>query len=159
MYVRSSQSFRAREESHLCQRSSLCRGVTTQGCPGTTCVFVDSAGLNLGREVRACAASADCASRNRRQRPPGTLAGRAYAVSVRSAGAADRKPIDPEGRLSYTDGNALAVLAAGADSIIELQIVPDHRDPREHIRTIADQRRALQRRADAALVDGVRLAR
>src|ERR1700757_4074795 len=76
-----------------------------------------------------------------------------------SGGAADGEAVDPERGLTHADGNALPILATGADSIVELEVVADHRDARENIRAIADQGRTLQRCADAALLDGVGLAR
>jgi hypothetical protein len=39
------------------------------------------------------------------------------------AGAANGQPIDTQGRLTYTDRHALSFLAAGADAVIELEIV------------------------------------
>src|SRR6185312_15364887 len=64
------------------------------------------------------------------------------------AGAADRQAIDPQRGLAHTDGNALAILAASTNTIIQLQIVPDHAHAREHIRSVADEGRALQRRTE-----------
>src|SRR6516165_8203637 len=75
-----------------------------------------------------------------------------------SAGAAHREAIDPERRLTDADRNALAVLAAGADAIVELQVVADHRDARQNVGTVPDERRALEWRADATVLDGVGFA-
>src|ERR1700728_2402973 len=76
-----------------------------------------------------------------------------------SGGAAHGERIDAQRRLAHAHRHALAVLAAGADAIVELQVVADHGHARQHVRTVADQGRALQRRADAAVLDGVSLAR
>src|SRR6202140_5779274 len=73
--------------------------------------------------------------------------------------AADRESFDPERRLADADGDAVSTLAAGSNTVVELQIVADHRDARQHVRTIADQGRALEGRAHAAVLDGIRLAR
>jgi len=56
-------------------------------------------------------------------------------------------------------GHALPILAAGSNTVVELQVVADHRDARQHVRTIADQGRALEGRAHATVLDGIRLAR
>src|SRR5205085_107369 len=72
-------------------------------------------------------------------------------------GAADRDLVDAQRRLTDTDRHALAVLAAGADAGIELHVVADHLHPRQRIRTVADQHRALDRRADLAVLDPVGL--
>src|SRR3982074_1612468 len=63
--------------------------------------------------------------------------------------AADRESFDPERRLADADGHALAVLATGSNTVVELQVVADHRDARQHVRTVADQGGALEGR-DAA---------
>src|SRR6202045_3870147 len=76
-----------------------------------------------------------------------------------SAGAADRESFDPERRLTDADGNALPILAAGSNTVVELQVVADHRDARQHVRTIADEGRALEGCAHATVLDGIRLAR
>ncbi len=54
-------------------------------------------------------------------------------------------------------GNALAALAADADAFVEREIVADALDPGEHGRSVADQRRALDRLADLAVSDPVGL--
>src|SRR5579859_6542807 len=85
----------------------------------------------------------------------------AYTAAARvrldriSGGAAHGECIDAQRRLADAHGNALPVLAAGADAVVELKIVPHHRDARQHVRTVADQRGALERRADAAILDRV----
>src|SRR5258708_527466 len=73
-------------------------------------------------------------------------------------GPAHRERIDPQGGLPDADRHALAFLAAGADAGIELQIVPDHRDAGEHIRAVANERGALDGRAEPAVLDQVALA-
>src|SRR5260370_37117014 len=73
--------------------------------------------------------------------------------------AADRESLDPERRLADADGHALAILAAGSNTVVELQVVADHRDAGQHVGTIADQGRALEGLAHAAVLDGIRLAR
>src|SRR3981081_429764 len=56
-----------------------------------------------------------------------------------SGRAADRESFDPERRLADADGHALAVLATGPNTVVELQVVADHRDARQHVRTVADK--------------------
>src|SRR5258707_3641957 len=73
--------------------------------------------------------------------------------------AADRECIDPERRLTDADRHALSILAAGSNTVVELQVVADHRDAHQHVRTVADQGRALEGRAHAAVLDRIRLAR
>src|SRR4030081_1588752 len=72
-----------------------------------------------------------------------------------SGRAADRESFDPERRLADADGHALAVLATGPNTVVELQVIADHRDARQHVRTVADQGGALEGRADAAVLDGI----
>src|SRR5215472_3795814 len=111
-------------------------------------------------------------SRSRRSMPPAS-AWRSSAVRIcrrcarllrraspeNSGRAADCQRIDAQCRLTDTDRHALAILAAGADTLIELQVVADHGDARQYIRTVADQRRALERCAEAAVLDRIGLAR
>src|SRR5215472_4682867 len=85
---------------------------------------------------------------------------RRYALSaVIRGGAADGETVDPERRLPDTDGNALTILAAGSDAVVQLEIVPDHRYACEHVRPVADEGRPLERCRDASVLDGVGLAR
>src|SRR5207247_7573686 len=74
-------------------------------------------------------------------------------------GAADRQPVHAQRWLADPDRHALAVLAAGADAIVEPQIVADHRDLGDRVGAVADQRRTLDRRADLAVLDEVGLGR
>src|SRR5574338_674698 len=71
--------------------------------------------------------------------------------------SADCQSGDVERGLSDTDWDALSALAAGADAIIELEVVADHFDPRQRARTIANKRRALDRIFDRAVLDVVGL--
>src|ERR1700734_296286 len=63
--------------------------------------------------------------------------------------------VDAQGGLADADGNPLAVLAAGADAVVELEIVADHRHPVQVGRAIADQHGALDRRADFAVLEPI----
>src|ERR1700712_1223906 len=95
-----------------------------------------------------------------RSRPPERV-GRASAVPSRQkrmlpcslAGPPHCDALHPQRRLADADRHALAVLAAGADAGIELKIVADHGDAMQVGRAVADQHRALQRRADPAVLD------
>src|SRR5215211_5877110 len=72
-------------------------------------------------------------------------------------GSADRDAVHAQGGLADTDGDALAVLAAGADAGVELEVVADHADALQVGRAVADQHGALERRADLAVLDPVGL--
>src|SRR5436309_3229517 len=74
------------------------------------------------------------------------------------SGSAHREGIDPQRGLPHTDRDTLAVLATGTNTIVELQVVAHHAHPGEYIRAIADERRALERRAEPAVLDGIGLA-
>ena len=56
-------------------------------------------------------------------------------ATLSHGGPADRQPVDAERRLANTDRHALAVLAASADTGIHFQVVADHGDLGQHIRT------------------------
>src|SRR5579863_8472194 len=75
----------------------------------------------------------------------------------RSARAADRNAVDAQRRLTDADRHALAVLAAGADAVVERKIVADHGDAMQVGRAVADQHRALDRGAYFAVLDAVGL--
>src|SRR3984957_13751050 len=70
-------------------------------------------------------------------------------------GAAYRNTVDAQGGLADADRDALAVLAAGADAVVELEIVADHRYPMQVGRPVADQHGALDRRADFAVLEPI----
>src|SRR5207237_4839187 len=70
-------------------------------------------------------------------------------------GAADGQPVHAQGRLADPDRHALAILAAGADPVIELEVVADHRDLVHRVGAVADQGGALDRRADLAVLDQI----
>jgi hypothetical protein len=98
--------------------------------------------------------SADPGQRHRsRPRAPPDRPGR------REAGAADRERRRCAASAGRRRPARLAFLAAGADAAVELQVVADHADARQHVGAVADQRRALDRRADLAVLDQVGLAR
>src|SRR6185369_13474484 len=71
---------------------------------------------------------------------------------------AHRQSIDTQGRLADADRHALAILAAGADTGVELEVVADHRDAGHRVGAVADQRRALDRAGHLAVLDEVGLA-
>src|SRR6185295_20023116 len=70
-----------------------------------------------------------------------------------SAGPADRDGVHAQGGLADADRHPLAVLAAGADTGIEREVVADHADAIEVGRPVADQHGALERAAELAAVD------
>jgi hypothetical protein len=73
------------------------------------------------------------------------------------ARASDRDPVHPQRRLADADRHALAVLAASADTVVEREVAADHGDAVEVGRAVADQHRALDRRADLAVLDPIGL--
>src|SRR5512144_42925 len=87
---------------------------------------------------------------------PGLIEKRDAHSSRRSS--ADRHPVDPQRRLPDAHGHALPILAAHADTLVELQIVADHRHMLEYFGSRSDQRRALDGPRDTAVFDQVRLA-
>src|SRR5271165_4124051 len=76
----------------------------------------------------------------------------------RRAGTTHGQPVHPQRGLADADRNVLTLLAAGAYALVELKVVAHHADPGQDIRTIADQGRALERRSQLAVLDGVGLA-
>src|SRR5690348_11434204 len=76
-----------------------------------------------------------------------------FPVTLPLPGAADRQILHLQGRLTYPHGNALPVFAAGSDAVIQLEVIADHGDPGQHVRTVTDERRPFQGRADAAVLD------
>src|SRR4029453_17183851 len=72
---------------------------------------------------------------------------------------ADRHAVDADGRQSHADRDGLAVFAAGAHALVELEVVADAAHAGERFRSVADQGRALDRAGDAAVLDQVGLAR
>src|SRR5262249_36569208 len=59
----------------------------------------------------------------------------------------------------YAHRHALPVFPAGADTLIELQIVANHRDAGEHVWPVADQGSATHRRGHLSILDQIGLAR
>src|SRR3546814_2957246 len=64
---------------------------------------------------------------------------------------------DLHGGLADADRHALALLAAGADAVVELHVVADHLHLGHHIGAVADEGGALHRRAHLAVLDEVGL--
>src|ERR1035437_7122856 len=56
---------------------------------------------------------------------------------------------------SYCMNPPVSRFAAGADAFIEFQIVADHRNPRQHVGSVADQGCALDRGRDLSVFDEV----
>src|SRR5208283_667419 len=70
-----------------------------------------------------------------------------------SRGAANGEAIYFYRRNAYADRHCLAVLAAGAYAFVEFEIVAYHRDARQHIGAVANQRGAFNWRGDLAVLD------
>src|SRR5690606_30813111 len=79
-------------------------------------------------------------------------------VNKQSGGTAYRHTIDAQCRLADTDRHALPFLAADADAAVEAHVVTDHRHAVQHVGAVADQRRALDRIAELAVLDHVGFA-
>ena len=80
------------------------------------------------------------------------------AAGIFSGGAAYGQAIDFNRRDADAYWDGLAVFAAGADAFVEFQIVADHRDSRQNVGAVADQRRAFDGRGDLAVFDHVGFA-
>ena len=63
-------------------------------------------------------------------------------------GAADGQPVNFYRRDADAHRDRLSVLAAGANTLVQLQIVANHGDPGENIRAVTDQSRAFYRSGD-----------
>src|SRR3989475_2607852 len=73
--------------------------------------------------------------------------------------AADGQVVDADRRKPHTHRDRLAFLAAGAHALVQLEVAPDADDARQRLGTVADQRRALDRRGHAPVLDEIGLAR
>ena len=81
----------------------------------------------------------------------------AAALVINSGvGAADSQPVHPQRWLTNPNRHTLSVFAAGADAVIEREIVADHRDLGHRVGAIADQCSALDRGADFTTLDQIR---
>src|SRR5215468_1456700 len=76
-------------------------------------------------------------------------------LTAKSPRAADRDAVHAQRGLADADRHALAVLAAGADAGVELEVVADHADAIEVGRAIADQHGALERSTELAVLDAI----
>jgi len=73
--------------------------------------------------------------------------------------AAYGETINFDGRNSNSDRDRLTVLAAGAYTFIEFQVITYHGDPSQHVRAVADQCCALDWCGNLAVFDEIRLGR
>src|SRR5512145_1744679 len=76
---------------------------------------------------------------------------------LRLCGSSYRQTFDVERRLSDPDRHALALLAAGADARIELEVAPDHGNAGQGVRAVSDQCRAFYGVRDLAVFDEIGL--
>src|SRR5262249_36508065 len=74
-----------------------------------------------------------------------------------TASAAHRDAIHAQRWLANADRHALTILATGADSRIEREVVADHCDAMKVGRSVADQHHAFQRCAELAVLDAIGL--
>src|SRR5690606_30841252 len=72
-------------------------------------------------------------------------------------GPANGQALDQHGRLPDADGDALTGLAAGADTGIERHVIADRAHLFKRLATRADQRCALDRRRQLAILDEIGL--
>src|ERR1019366_2872412 len=68
----------------------------------------------------------------------------------------DGEPVYLERGNTHADWHRLSILATGPDTLVELQIAADHRDSGQHIWSIPNERRVLQRRSNDAVLDQIR---
>src|SRR5512139_3506284 len=73
-------------------------------------------------------------------------------------GSAHGQAVDADRGQSHTDGDGLSVLAAGANALVELQVIANHADALQDVRPVSDQRGALHRATDLAVFNQIRLA-
>src|SRR4051794_23755388 len=73
-------------------------------------------------------------------------------------GTADRDARDQHGWHADAYGHTLAVFAAGPAAVGELVVRADHGDLGQRLRAIPDQRHALDRGSNLAVLDHVRLS-
>src|SRR3989454_7556866 len=73
--------------------------------------------------------------------------------------AADGQGVDADRRKPHTHRDRLAFLAAGAHALVQLEVATDADDARPRLGAVADQRRALDRRGHAPVLDEIGLAR
>src|SRR5271167_2578887 len=113
-----------------------------------------------GNAAAARAASASTRPRPQNRMIPPTNAAVDAALARRPAsrvGAADRQSVHAQGRLADADRDALSILAAGADPVVEAEVVADHRDLGKRLGAVADQCSAFDCRADLAVLDQIGL--
>src|SRR5580765_2808890 len=70
------------------------------------------------------------------------------AAGVLASGATNRQPIHLQRRNAYAYRDSLTIFAAGAHAFVEFQVIADHADAGQDIRTVADQRGAFDRRSN-----------
>src|SRR6185312_14307666 len=80
-------------------------------------------------------------------------------IMYRLSRASHGQPVDAQRRLADADRYVLPFLAAGAHTLVELQVVADHAHARQHVGSVADERRPFERCSEAAILDRIGLAR
>src|SRR5579863_9058506 len=78
------------------------------------------------------------------------------SAGIFSGGATNGQAIDFDGRDTDAYGHSLAIFAAGPDTLVQLQVISNHRNPRQHVGAVANQRRAFDGGGDLAIFDQVR---
>src|ERR1039457_7014095 len=81
------------------------------------------------------------------------------SASFPLSGSPDGQAVDLNGRNTDADWNGLSIFAAGAHPFIEFQIVAHHRNPGQHIGSVADQGCAFDRSGDLSVFDEIRFRR
>src|ERR1044072_6797182 len=109
--------------------------------------------LHTAHGKRAASAASRRVTVRLRSFPPSLAPRESCPEQPMLRGAADVQAADLERRLPHTDRNTLSILAADAHAAVEFQVVSHHRHPGERIRTVADERRTLDRIRELALLD------
>src|SRR5262245_45780381 len=64
--------------------------------------------------------------------------------------------INPNRRQPDPDRDRLSILTTGTDALIQFQIMPNHRDSGQDLRSVSDQRRALNRLCNLSVLNQIR---
>src|ERR1041385_8630704 len=122
------------------------RTTVENSVPSRTTASAAVAPVFIARETTSTASSRRLAS---------TSFSVSRCVAMLPGGAADGHAVQLECRNADAHGHRLAVFAAGAYALIELEIAADHRDFGQRVRTAADQSAVLERRCDLPIFNHV----
>src|SRR5207248_4831528 len=94
-----------------------------------------------------------------RRVPPPKWESGLIGPSNSTAGSAHGHAVHLDGGDAHAHRHALSFFAAGADALIELQVVAHHGDFGQRVGPVADKRGVAQRRGDLSVFDQVSFAR